>query len=399
MISHFGIRRREFVLGTVAAAASGAALTPSSAKDLGTPASGTSLPKDLQWKADDALLVHSANTIETKRSHAGRSPITPLEELFVRNNVSPPPPSVVADPDSWSISIEGVKEPAVLTVAELKQIDIESVACVLQCSGNGRKFFDHNPNGTAWTVGAAGCILWTGIPVRSLIQKLGGVASGCQFMTGTGGEPIPEGLDPNTVVVERSVPVDAMEIALLAWEANGKALPLAHGGPLRLVIPGYFGVNNIKYIKKLAFSDVESQARIQANSYRVTPLGGKGSTEFPSMWQMPIKSWIRDPIETTKSGPVQIQGVMFGGEGGASSVEISIDGGASWKPAKLVGPDLGPYAWRNFSFSVDLPPGKHVLASRATDSKGNSQPEHMTPNDRGYAHNGWRAHAITITAT
>src|SRR5690606_21904810 len=82
--------------------------------------------------------------------------------------------------------------PRTMTVAELKRLDIETVACVLQCSGNGRGFFDHKPSGTPWTVGAAGCVLWTGVPVRAVVEALGGVVAGGQFMTGTGGEPIPE---------------------------------------------------------------------------------------------------------------------------------------------------------------------------------------------------------------
>ena len=102
---------------------------------------------------------------------------------------------------------------------------------VLQCSGNGRAFFPSKPSGTPWTVGAAGCVVWSGVPVRDVVKALGGVADGMVYMTGTGGEVLPAGLDPKTVIVERSVPLAALEDALLAWEMNGEPVSLAHGGP------------------------------------------------------------------------------------------------------------------------------------------------------------------------
>ena len=134
---------------------------------------------------------------------------------------------------------------------------------VLQCSGNGRGLFPNKPSGTAWKVGAAGCVVWSGVPVRTVIEALGGKLDGTSYMTSTGGEKIPEGLDPKSVMVERSVPAAAMTDALLAWELNGVPIPLAHGGPLRLIVPGYAGVNNIKYIKRLAFTAEQTDAAIQ----------------------------------------------------------------------------------------------------------------------------------------
>lgn len=131
---------------------------------------------------------------------------------------------------------------------------LETVAMVLQCSGNGRGFFPSKPSGTPWNVGAAGCVVWSGVPVRAVVEALGGMAEGMRYMTGTGGEKLPEGLDPKTIIVERSVPAKAMADALLAWKMNGAPISLAHGGPLRLIVPGYTGVNNIKYIKRLAFT-------------------------------------------------------------------------------------------------------------------------------------------------
>eukprot|EP01034_Spumella_vulgaris_P008489 gene8489-10799_t len=182
-----------------------------------------------------------------------------------------------------------------LTLAELKTLGVETVATVLQCSGNGRGVFPSKPSGTPWSVGAAGCVVWSGVPLRNVVAALGGLADGAAYLTGTGGEKLPEGADPLTVLVERSVPVKAMDDALLAWEMNGEPLSLAHGGPLRLVVPGYQGVNNIKYVKRVAFTSAQSQARIMSHGYRMSPPGSKASPDQPSVWEMGVKSWINGP--------------------------------------------------------------------------------------------------------
>lgn len=250
------------------------------------------------------------------------------------------------------LTVGGVQRPRTLTVADLKTLGLETVAMVLQCSGNGRGFFPSKPSGTAWTVGAAGCVIWSGVPVRAVVQALGGVSPGMNYMTGTGGEKLPEGLDPKSIIVERSVPAAAMQDALLAWEMNGAPIPLAHGGPLRLIVPGFTGVNSIKYIKQLAFTAQESDARIMTHGYRLTPPGQKADPSQPSVQEMSVKSWVNSPSPdhaSYREGWMQINGVAFGGMHAVKGVEVSIDGGKTWQPARLVGPvldDLKPNAAR-----------------------------------------------------
>jgi len=355
------------------------------------------LPQYAAWKNPDAMIVHSSETLETKREFFGTSGITPEDMLYVRNNVPAPDESIVANRDAWEIEIEGVRNPGKKTLADLKKLGLESVAMVLQCSGNGRGFHKHKASGTPWTVGAAGNVIWSGVPVREVVKAMGGLADGRNFITGTGGEQLPANIDPKTIMVERSVPIAALEDALLAWEINGKPISLAHGGPLRLVLPGYYGVNNVKYIKKLAFTEKESDATIQRTGYRVRPPGQKGAPDQPSMWEMSVKSWITHPLKETDQGPVLIYGVAFGGNKSVKSVAVTTDGGQTWQEARFVGPDLGKYAWRTFVLAADLKPGTHIIASRATDVAGNTQPEEFEENERGYGHNGWRAHAVAVT--
>jgi sulfite dehydrogenase len=248
-------------------------------------------------------------------------------------------------------------------------------------------------------VGAAGCVVWTGVPVRTVVAALGGLASGARYMTGTGGEKLPDGVDPKSVVVERSLPLAAIDDALLAWEMNGQPLSLAHGGPLRLVVPGYSGVNNIKYVRQLVFGGVESQARIMAHGYRITPPGSKADPSQPSVLAMEVKSWIESPLGEpgpVQRGATQITGLAFGGLHAVERVEVSIDGGQSWREARFIGPDLGRYAWRQFVLQVDLPPGTYTLASRATDARGQTQPQHRTENTGGYNNNSWADHAVKV---
>jgi DMSO/TMAO reductase YedYZ molybdopterin-dependent catalytic subunit len=388
-------RRHFIVAGTGAAGV--LAINPETGFISPVHAQDKPLPDYVAWKNPKAMIVHSTNTLETKRDFFGTSGITPADELYVRNNLPAPADDIVANRDAWEVSIEGVRKPRSIKLGELKTLGIETVACVLQCSGNGRGFFSHKASGSPWKVGAAGNVIWSGVPLRVVAEVMGGVSDGRKFITGTGGEKLPDKIDPKAVIVERSVPLTAMANALLAWEMNGSPVPLAHGGPVRLIVPGYYGVNHVKYLKRLAFTEAETDVNIQRTGYRVRPVGQKGAPTQPSMWEMSVKSWITHPLKETEKGPVQIFGVAFGGSNAVKGVDVSTDGGKTWKAARFIGPDMGRFAWRTFAIAADLKPGSYTIASRATDTAGHVQPENFEPNERGYGHNGWSAHAVKVT--
>ncbi len=388
-----GSTRRHFLLGSAGVLASVPLL---GLAPLARGEEPKSLPDYAAWKERNALIVHSTNTMETRRDAIGAGVVTPSDRLFVRNNLPTPPVEVVENADAWEVSIEGVRNARSLTLAELKNMNVTSVTTVLQCSGNGRAFFPHGASGTQWSVGAAGCVVWTGVPLKDVVEELGGVEDGMSFITSTGGEELPAGLDPKTVIVERSVPTRALETAILAWAMNDEPLPLSHGGPLRMVVPGYYGVNNVKYVKRVAFTDKETDAKIQASGYRIRDVGKSGAPEQPSMWEMNVKSWITTPLEKTHKGRNLIYGVAMGGAVAVESVEVSTDGGETWQEARFVGPDLGQYAWRPFVFATDLSPGEVRLVSRATSASSETQPKGRTDNERGYGHNGWEDHGVTV---
>jgi sulfite oxidase len=397
------LHRRRFLAGTAAGAMglAASARAQSPAADAAKP-EAKALPGYVAWKDPAAFIVHSNQTVETRRGLVGSGVITPLNRLFIRNNVNPPSDGIVADRDAWRVAFAGVARPGTLTLAELKRLGLASVATVLQCSGNGRKYMQdalepgQKISGTPWTVGAAGCVIWSGVPLKVVVEALGGPVAGMRFVTGTGGEELPPGLKPKDVVVERSVPVSTLDTVLLAWEMNGEPIPLAHGGPLRMIVPGYSGVNNIKYVKTVALTEAETDAKIQATSYRMHGVGEKAGPAQPSIWEQPVRSWITAPLEGGGAGRTVVTGVAFGGMNAVARVEVSVDGGKTWREAAFVGPDLGRYAWRVFALALDLPAGTHTLVSRATDAVGNVQPEHTAPNGGGYSHNGWRAPGITL---
>jgi DMSO/TMAO reductase YedYZ molybdopterin-dependent catalytic subunit len=391
-------RRRTLMTGSGAAIAVSAFSPLRHVRAQGAPA--RPLPAYAAFKDAGSMIVHSANTIEMRRGTAGVGALTTLNQLYVRNNLAPPNADIVAKADEWVVRLEGVRRPKAFTVRELKAMRTESVAMVLQCSGNGRGMFPSKPSGTPWQVGAAGCVMWTGVPVRDLVQASGGVLPGMLFMTGTGGEVLPAGVDARSRV-ERSVPAAAMENAVIAWEINGQPIPLAHGGPLRLVVPGFTGVNSVKYVKTLAFTPAESDSLIQQTDYRMTPATQASMLPTdPSVWQMPPKSWINTPLAgdaNLRGNALVIQGVAFAGVNAVRQVDVSVDGGTTWQRAALVGPDLGRFAWRQFELTVQLPAGRHVLASRVTDVRGNVQVENRVENKAGYLNASWRDHAVAIT--
>lgn len=339
-------------------------------------------------------------TLETRREALGSSVLTATRRLFVRQNLPLPPPELVADRDGWQTEFAGVERPASLRADALRGLGHVTMATVLQCSGNGRKYYGHGPSGSQWGVGAAGCVMWSGVPIRDVVDALGGLAPGVRYMTTTGGEPLPDGVPREKVVVERSIPIDkALDDCFLAWELNGEPLPRSHGGPLRLIVPGYFGCNQIKFVKRVAFTAEQAEAKIQKTGYRMRPIGVAGSPEQPAMWAMPVKSFIMTPNAATPvaAGQVRVTGVAFGGTQAVKWVEVSSDGGKRWQQARFLGPDLGKYAWRMFELTLPAEIGPLSLVSRATAADGSQQPEHRNENERGYGNNSWRDMGVTVS--
>lgn len=409
-----GIGRRGFLLGAggvVLGGAGGFALGSSGEDDTPgapeqaaqapapTPAAGsaTSLPEGTD-PADVIAYGYDPLTAETQRDLLTAG-VTPAAAMFIRQNVALPDPGILSDPGAWSFRVDGVAEPGEMTLRDLQSMRSTELTAVLQCSGNGRGFADHAPDGEPWRVGAVANVTWTGVPVKAVIEERGGPAAGAAFLTGTGGEPLPADVEREDEVVERSVPLrKGMADCMLVWEMNGEPIPLSHGGPLRLIVPGYHAVNSVKFLKRLACTEAESPAKIQQSSYRVRPVGEASDPSQPSMWEMNVKSLITGPSNRgdVATGMVDVRGFAWSGDPEIEGVEVSTDGGKRWNDAKLSDTGPGQWAWRGFSYTFSAGEGDYRLVSRATDANGAVQPAIPEPNEEGYAHNGWRQAALTI---
>ncbi len=399
-LKKLNLSRRNFLAGTatLAGIAATASVAPITIANANHSEGKKGLPDFISWKDRDALIVHSDKGIETHRSAIGESLVTPNRNIYIRNNMPTMTDKQIGNRMDWKVSIEGVKNPKTFTIAQLQKLGHETMATILQCSGNGRGFFKHKPRGSQWKTGAAACVLWTGVPMKTVVEACGGINGDAVYMTSAGVDHVPTGLDPKKAMIERSVPKKVFKDAMLAWEMNGVPLPNAHGGPLRMVTPGYFGINNVKHLGKVAFTTSESSVKYMKKSYRISPIGKKGS-QYPSCWEMPVKSWITRPTDetgTVKAGKVQIVGVAMGGTKKVRSVKVSVNGGSSWRKAKFIGPNLGKYAWRQFVLETTLSPGTYNIASLASNGF-DKQPELRMENRRGYAHNGWKDHSVNIT--
>lgn len=315
-------------------------------------------------------------TVETLPSGLAVDP-TPIGSFYVRNNLAMP-----AGVKPSMVTLVGTGRDGEVGLEELfegcPRVD---TTAVLQCAGNGRSRLREAAPGVQWDVGGVGCGEWSGIRVADVVAMRGGVDPGARFLTALGGEA--DVTDP--MRVERSIPLaKAMADALLVDRMNGVPLPVLHGGPLRLIVPGYFAVNSVKWLRRLAFTTDESDADIQQQRYRMTPPGEEPFAAHPSLWEMGPTSFILGHVPS--DGGFRVWGVAFSGSGPPVGVEISSDGGATWGPAELVGNAQGRFGWRRFEAVVEMLGPRTV--SRAVTATGH-QPELSEPNRDGYAVDGW----------
>ncbi|MBO6489879.1 MAG: molybdopterin-dependent oxidoreductase, partial [Pelagibacteraceae bacterium] len=276
IIKKIDTSKRNFLTGsaTLAGVAAATSMLPISiAKANHEDSDPKGLPDFISWKDRNALIVHSKKGIETHRSAIGESLITPNRNVYIRNNMPTMSDEQIGNRNNWKVSIKGVKNPRTFSLAQLKKLGHTTIATILQCSGNGRGFFEHKVRGSQWKTGAAACVFWTGVPMKEVVDACGGVDKDAVFMTSAGIDHEPTGLDPKKAKVERSVPKKVYKDAMLAWEMNGVPLPNAHGAPLRMVTPGYFGINNVKHLGQVAFTKTESTVKYMKSSYRISPIG------------------------------------------------------------------------------------------------------------------------------
>ncbi len=302
--------------------------------------------------------------MELLREHA----ITPKELFFVRNNQTPENAKTLKPlpVEGWIIAIDGlVQRPAVVNAADLSGMAQQEVEMVMQCSGNGRSFFASysvKTNGTQWKNGGMGVSSWKGVPLHALMERLEtNPVPAAKFLTANGvDEPPITGGRPD---FEHSVPLDvALERAILAIEMNGEPIPAVHGGPVRLIIPGFYGTMNVKWWRRLTFAAHETKNCNQIPRYRTpnSPIEPGSSIDYTfenstPNWQQEVKSVFFTPLdgEAVEAGQVTLQGGAWnGGDVPVTVVAVYSDLGANWRRPDLVTP-ASTYSWYRWSLNVD----------------------------------------------
>jgi DMSO/TMAO reductase YedYZ molybdopterin-dependent catalytic subunit len=372
------LSRRAFVihLGAAAALLGGAA-----------PALGQTPPAPVPGK--ERLIVRSPRPINLETPlRELTADVTPTELLFVRNNYDGPP----IDPAQYVLRVDGeVDNPLTLSLDALRRMEQVTETITLECAGNGRSFHTPKASGIQWEYGAVGTAVWKGVRLADVLRQAR-PRPAARHVVPNGNDAPPTPQAPDFI---RSHPLSkALEPhTLLALEMNGQPVPHLHGGPVRLLVPGWVGSASIKWLVQVTLAPQEWNGPFMQRSYRSPRVDDAKQTY--SLQSLECKSVIVSPADQGRvtAGPQTVSGFAWAGEGTIVAVDVSTDGGQSWAPAALRG-DEHRYAWRRWEFAWDARPGTHTVMARASDSLGRYQPASRPPDPQGYR---WNViHAVRV---
>lgn len=317
--------------------------------------------------------------------HVLAEPVTPTEHFYQRTNFLVPE----IDPANWSLSIGGaVRNALTLGLDELRALPAQSVTMTMECAGNARSLVTPLPPGQPWGLGAVSTARFKGVRLRDVLERAG-VREGALEVLFVGADAgvVSPG---RTVRFERSLPLDRAlhPDVLLAWEMNGEPLPPRHGYPLRLVVPGWYGVASVKWLTQIRVLDAPFDGHFQTERYIY--LAEPGIADGTPVTAMRVRALIVHPAEGEQlpsGAATTVRGTAWSGEAPVRRVEVSVDGGATWRDAHL-GAAASEYAAVPWSIAwTPVDAGRHVLLSRASDEAGNVQPMEHVWNELGYGNN------------
>lgn len=397
-----GMNRRRF-LGLMAAG--GAAAVLAACGGLGSPdatggspsaAAGVGPVRDGPWFKDTApFIVRDDKGLEARLENMQGS-ITPNRLFFVRNNSV----SLDLDPADWRLTVEGdaISEPLKLTYADIRALPSRTLTSYLECAGNHRAMFGvmngQEASGTQWMTGAVSNGEWVGAQLSDVLTLAGIQPDAVSvLLVGLDVESPEEGFR-YVLPVEKAMEPDT----LLAYALNGETLPQDHGFPVRALVPGWVGSANVKWLDRIVVSSEPLWTRNNTTSY--TLIGDAYPPRGESLGQpvttQVIKSALALPWPAElPAGRQRIHGYAHSPSGPIASVEWSVDSGETWNEAALSGfqPD---HSWARFEFQWDAAPGEHVIMTRATDAAGNTQPDHVPFNEKGYLFNQPLRHPVRV---
>jgi len=282
-------------------------------------------------------------TVRVMRPYDAETPVreftsyvTPNHRFFVRSHFGPPAPELIAEAN-WRLHVGGlIEHPLELTLKDLKEFERVTITAVIQCSGNGRAFHRPKVPGVQWERGAVGNAQWTGVRLRDVLVKAGVRPNGKHVQLQGADRPV-----VSTVpLFTRSIPLEkaAHPDTILAYEMNGRPLPLLHGAPLRVITPGWMADSCTKWLTEITVQADEAKGYYMQTAYRVPvtaiqPNSGLPGTSMVPVEAMVVKSLIASPAngDQVGRGPVTVQGVAWSGEASVSTVELSFDDGKTWE--------------------------------------------------------------------
>jgi DMSO/TMAO reductase YedYZ molybdopterin-dependent catalytic subunit len=348
------------------------------------------LPADERPTRD--MVVRSARPEDLEMPLSGFSEyITPIEHFFVRTHVYVPAVNI----SEWRLKVEGeVATALTLTMDDLKQWPSVEQVCVAECSGNGRGFYEPSVPGLQWQNGGVGNGRWRGVRLADLLKRAGVKDSARHILFDGADVPIGTMAD-----FRRSIPVTKALDAhtLVAYEMNGETLPVKHGFPLRVVVPGWASASWIKWLTSIRVLDREYDGFWMKNTYRhpgkpVAPGTAVAPEQMQPVTSLRVKSVIAAPLDGAQIAsdkPLTIGGVAWSGDAGpVTAVDVSVDGGRSWRPARLRPDQRTAFGWRQWDFNwTPSREAYHTILARARDTAGNTQPFDQEWNPSGYSWN------------
>ena len=356
------------------------------------------LPPAPAWFKDTSpFIVHDDGKSLEARLENMQELITPVRDFFVRNNSV----SLDVDVESWRLSVEGdaVTNPIQLSYDDIRKLPSRRLVSYLECAGNQRAMFDlvkgQKASGTQWKTGGVGCGEWEGVGLRHVL-RLAGVSDDAAnvLLIGLDTES-PEGGFRRVLSAEKARHPDT----LLAYRMNGELLPRDHGFPLRALVPGWVGSTNVKWLGRIVVSKEPIWTRNNTTSYVLIgddyPPEGEASGKVATT--QVIKSALALPWPATlKAESQRIHGFAHSPDGPITTVEWSQDSGNTWNEAEGSGPQV-QYSWARFEFGWDPRPGEYTILTRATDTAGNTQPDEIPFNEKGYLFNQPLPHPVRVT--
>jgi DMSO/TMAO reductase YedYZ molybdopterin-dependent catalytic subunit len=324
--------------------------------------------------------------------------VTPNRLFFVRNHFPVP----AAEPAGWKLAVEGlVERPLRLGWDELQKMPQRSVFATVECAGNGRSFLSERQPGVQWGAGAIGHAEWTGVPLADVLRKAG-LRAGALEVLFEGSDRGSEPDHPEPMQFARSLPLaKALDRdTLLVTRMNGELLTPDHGAPMRLFVPGWYGVASVKWLRRVEVLDRPYRGYFQGVKYTVQRRGPDGALETVIVGPMAVKAELVRPEEGAALGvgTNRLFGVAWAGEEAVGDVEVSTDGGETWAAADLLTPPAR-YCWSLWEYLWEVAePGEHTLLARATSASGRVQPAGHDPLNGGYLIHHSRPRRVRVAA-